>query len=62
MPAGLNPNLHRSVRDAYREAMAQHRTEREAFHCAIDLLLDQEPDADPARAGRVVAVMLANEP
>ena len=62
MPADLNPDLHRDVRNAYRQAMAQHRTNREAFRCATDLLLNQEPDADPARAGRLVAVMLANEP
>ena len=66
-PAGITPmpadlNLHRNVREAFRQAMAEHRTQREAFHCAMDLVLQQEPHADPASTGRVVALMLATEP
>ena len=55
-------NLHRNVREAYREAMLHHRTQREAFSSAMGLVLEQEPQADLASAGRAVAVMLANEP
>jgi hypothetical protein len=55
-------NLHRNVREAYRQAMVNHTTQRDAFRCAMDLVLEQEPQADSARAARTVAVMLANEP
>ena len=55
-------NLHRNVRQAYRQAMEQHRTQRQAFHSAVDMVLERNPHADPASTGRAVAVMLANEP
>jgi hypothetical protein len=55
-------DLHRIVRQAYRDAMAQQKTQREAFHLAMDLVLEREPQAGHANARRVVAIMLANEP
>jgi hypothetical protein len=60
MPA--DRNLHRNVREAYRQAMEQYRTQREAFQSVVDLVLERRSSADPASAGRAVAVMLANEP
>jgi hypothetical protein len=60
MPSDLN--LHLDVRDAFRQAMADHRTQHEAFDRARSLVLEREPHADPASAGRIVAIMLANEP
>jgi hypothetical protein len=60
MPTDLN--LHCNVRQAYRQAMEQRRTQREAFHSALDLVLEGKPHADPVSTGRAVALMLANEP
>jgi hypothetical protein len=59
MFADLNPNRHRNVRDAHRQAMTQHQTARDAFQYAVRLLLAQEADVDPEGAGRLVAVMSA---
>jgi hypothetical protein len=53
---------HVTVRQAYRDAMAQQKTQREAFHLTMDRVLEREPQADRADARRVVAIMLANEP
>ena len=55
-------DLHVTVRQAYRDAMAQQKTQREAFHLAMDRVLEREPQADRTNARRVVAIMLANEP
>ena len=55
-------DLHCAVRQAYRDAMAKQKTPREAFHLAMDLVLEREPQADHANARRVVVIMLANEP
>ena len=55
-------DLHVTVRQVYRDAMAQQKTQREAFHLAMDLVLEREPQADRTDARRVVAIMLANEP
>ena len=55
-------DLHANVRDAYRQAMAQHRTQREGFNWVVGLLLEQRPHLQPGNARQVAAVMLSNEP
>jgi len=57
-----NLNLHRGVRETYRQAMVQRMTQQAAFDRAVQLILEQEPEADPRRARRFVALMVANEP
>jgi hypothetical protein len=56
------PELHREVRESYRNAMRERRTQESAFDLAIALLRDREPGLDQLEARRVVARMLAQEP
>jgi hypothetical protein len=53
--------LHVAVRAVYRGAMAERRTEREAFEAALALLLEHRPQTSAA-ARRAVAVMLSTDP
>ena len=52
---------HLAIRETYRRAMAERKTQREAFDLALALLLEKQPQALRA-ARRAVAVMLAYEP
>jgi hypothetical protein len=40
-------NVHRGVRDTYRQAMMQHTTQAEAFRRALELLVELEPHVEP---------------
>jgi hypothetical protein len=53
--------LHVAVRAAYRGAMAERRTEREAFESALAVLIEHRPQTTAA-ARRAVALMLATDP
>ena len=61
--AALVPSreLHVAVRAAYRGAMAERRTEREAFESALAILIEHQPQM-AATARRAVALMLATDP
>jgi hypothetical protein len=57
----LPPDLHAAVREAYRRAMAEHRSEHYAFDLALALVLGRLPNVS-GDARRAVAIMLANDP
>lgn len=57
----LRSDLHVSVREAYRRAMAERRTEAEAYDLALAVVLERWPQ-EMAHARRLVAVMLATDP
>ena len=57
----MKSDLHAAVRQAYRLAMAEHRTQHQAFDRALALVLEQFPQ-EPGAARRAVAIMLANDP
>jgi hypothetical protein len=58
----MTRNLHGAVRGAYREALAERRSETEAFNRAVDLLLERDSLVGRIEARRSVARMLAQEP
>lgn len=60
-PARTGPDLHFSVREAYRRAMSQRRTEAEAYDLAVALVLKGWPHV-VEKARRLVAFMLATDP
>jgi hypothetical protein len=57
----LPPDLHAAVREAYRRAMAEHRSDQRAFDLALALVLGSLPELS-GDARRAVAIMLANDP
>jgi hypothetical protein len=57
----LPPDLHAAVREAYRRAMAEHRSDQRAFDLALALVLRSLPELS-GDARRAVAIMLANDP
>jgi hypothetical protein len=57
----LPPDLHAAVREAYRRAMADHRSEHCAFDLALALVVGSLPELS-GDARRAVAIMLANDP
>lgn len=58
----MQVNLHNAVCEAYREAISQHRAEREAFDMAAAVMCDRHPGMTPVEARRRVARMLCNHP
>jgi ABC-type lipoprotein export system ATPase subunit len=57
----LPPDLHAAVREAYRRAMAEHRSDQRAFDLALALVVGSLPELSGG-ARRAVAIMLANDP
>jgi hypothetical protein len=55
-------SLHRAVRIAYRDALADRRSETEAFDRAVALLMEHDALVGRLEARRRVARMLAQEP
>jgi len=60
--AAVDPDLHRAVRDSYRQSMRGGAMQHQAFDDAADLLSARRSDCAPAEARRLVAQMLAYEP
>jgi hypothetical protein len=60
--AAVDPDLHRAVRDSYRQSMRDGAMQRQAFDIAAELLSARRSDYAPAEARRLVARMLAHEP
>lgn len=58
----MTRNLHGAVRGAYRDALAERRSETEAFDRAVELLLECDTVVGRIEARRRVARMLAQEP
>ena len=56
------PTLHRAVRDAFREAIHDWHTQREAFNAALKLVRRHARGASDEEARRLVAQMLSEEP
>jgi len=56
------PALHRAVRQAYREAIHDWHTQREAFNTAVELVRRHAQSASDEEARRLVAHMLTEEP
>ena len=58
----MQADLHNAVCETYREAILQHRAEREAFDMAAAVMCDRHPGMTPVEARRRVARMLCNHP
>jgi hypothetical protein len=58
----MQADLHRTVREAYRQAISERRAQREAFDLATQLLRASQPRVKPIEARRLVAKMLCYEP
>jgi hypothetical protein len=58
----VRPELHRAVRDTYRDAMHGRHTQREAFDAALHLLLAHTDGATGDDARRLLARLLTQEP
>jgi hypothetical protein len=58
----MQADLHRTVRETYRQAISERRPQREAFDLATQLVRVGQPRAEPAEARRLVAKMLCYEP
>ena len=55
-------NLHSAVCATYRQAIAGHRAEREAFDMATKVVCEGHPGVPPVEARRRVAEMLCGDP
>jgi hypothetical protein len=54
----MQADLHRTLRETYRQAISERRAQREAFNPATQLLPAREPGVKPVEARRLVAKML----
>lgn len=55
-------NLHSAVCEIYRQAISEHREEREALDMATKTFCERHPGARRVEARRRVAEMLCNDP
>lgn len=58
----MQANLHRTVRETYRQAISERRAQQEAFDLATQLLRASQPHVKSAEARRLIAKMLCYEP
>jgi hypothetical protein len=58
----MQADLHRAVRETYRQAISERRAPRKAFDLAAQLLRASQPHVKPVEARRLVAKMLCYEP
>jgi hypothetical protein len=58
----MQADLHRTVRETYRQAISERKAQREAFDLVTQLLRARQPLVKPVEARRLVAKMLCHEP
>jgi hypothetical protein len=58
----MQVDLHRTVRETYRQAISGRRAQREAFNPATQLLRARQPGVKPVEARKLVAKMLCYDP
>jgi hypothetical protein len=58
----MQADLHRTVRETYRQAISERSAQREAFELATQLVRALQPRVKPFKARRLVAKMLCYKP